>query len=74
MQFFRSVFERRAPEAIPTVEAALGTKITQGNPTRAFTQELLTTLTDAYRQAHASPEMAMAYERPIMIYRERSNR
>jgi hypothetical protein len=55
MQFWRSVFERRAPEAIPAVEAALGTKITQGNATRAFTEELLTALTDAYRQAHANP-------------------
>jgi hypothetical protein len=51
MQLFRSVFERRAPEAIPAVEAALGTKITQGNSTRAFTEELLTAMTDAYRQA-----------------------
>ena len=56
MQFFRSVFERRAPEAIREVEAALGTKITHGNSTRAFTEELLTALTDAYRQADASPE------------------
>ena len=42
MQFFRSVFERRAPEAMPAVEAALGAKITQGNSTRVFTEELLT--------------------------------
>jgi hypothetical protein len=55
MQFFRSVFERRAAEAISAVEAALGTKITQGNSTRTFTEELLTALTDAYRQAHANP-------------------
>jgi hypothetical protein len=57
MQFYRSVFERRAPEAIPAVEAALGTTITQGNATRAFTEGLLTALTDAYRQAHANPEI-----------------
>lgn len=57
MQFWRSVFERRAPEAIPAVEAALGAKMTQGNATRAFTEELLTALTDAYRQAHANPEI-----------------
>lgn len=59
MQFFRSVFGRRAPEAIPAVEAALGTKITQGNSTRAFTEELLTAVTDAYRQAHANPEIQL---------------
>lgn len=57
MQFWRSVFERRAPEAIPAVEAALGATITQGNATRAFTEGLLTALTDAYRQAHANPEI-----------------
>ncbi len=51
MQFFRSVFERRAPEAILAVEAALGAKITQGNSTRAFSEELLAALTAAYRQA-----------------------
>lgn len=65
MQFFRSVFERRAPEAIPAVEAALGTKITQGNSTRAFTEELLTALTDAYRQADASPEIQEV--RPVVV-------
>lgn len=59
MQFYRSVFERRASEAIPAVEAALGTKITNGNSTRAFTEELLTALTDAYRQAHANPEIQL---------------
>lgn len=56
MQFSRSVFERRTPEAIPAVEAALGTTLTQGNTTRAFTEELLTALTGAYRRAHANPE------------------
>jgi hypothetical protein len=56
MQFWRSVFERRAPKSIPAVEAALGTKMTQGNATRAFTEELLAALTDAYREAHANPE------------------
>ena len=60
MQFFRSVFERRAPDAIPAVEAALGTKLTQGNSTRAFTEQLLTALTGAYRQAHANPEIQLA--------------
>jgi hypothetical protein len=57
IQFFRSVFERRAPEAMPAVEAALGAKITQGNSTRVFTEELLTALTNAYREAHDNPEI-----------------
>jgi hypothetical protein len=69
MQFFRSVFERRAPEAIPAVEAALGTRITQGNSTRAFTAELLTALTNAYRQAHANPEIHQLAESPIRVRR-----
>jgi len=51
MQLFRSVFERRAPQAIPVIEAALGTKITHGSSTRVFPEELLTALTDAYRHA-----------------------
>jgi len=59
MQLFRSVFERRAPEAIPAVEAALGARITHGNSTRVFTEELLTALTGAYRQAHANPEIRL---------------
>jgi hypothetical protein len=66
MQFYRSVFERRAPEAIPAVEAALGAKMTQGNATRAFTEELLTALTDAYRQAHANPETQESNLRRIL--------
>ncbi len=53
MQFYRSVFERRAPGAILAVEAALGAKLARGNSTRTFTDELLATLTDAYRQANA---------------------
>lgn len=59
MQFFRSVFERRAPEGMQAVEAALGAQITQGNSTRAFTEELLAALTDAYREAHANSEIQL---------------
>lgn len=55
IQFYRSVFDRRAPEAIPAVEAALGAKVTQGNSTRVFTEDLLAALTAAYRQAAANP-------------------
>jgi hypothetical protein len=57
MQFFRSVFERRAPNAIPVIEAILGTKLTQGNSTKVFAGELLVALTDAYREAAANPEI-----------------
>jgi hypothetical protein len=51
MQFWRSVFERRAPRSIPAVEAALGTELEQGNATRQFAEPLLQALTQAYREA-----------------------
>lgn len=51
MQFWRSVFERRAPRSIPAVEAALGTELKQGNATHQFAQPLLQALTQAYREA-----------------------
>jgi hypothetical protein len=51
MQFWRSVFERRAPRSIPAVEAALGTELKQGNSTHEFAQPLLEALTLAHREA-----------------------
>lgn len=51
MTFWRSVFERRAPQSIPVVEAALGTELKQGNSTHEFPQSLLEALTLAYREA-----------------------
>ena len=51
MQFWRSVFERRAPRSIPAVEAALGTELKQGNATHQFAEPLLQALTQAYREA-----------------------
>jgi hypothetical protein len=51
MQFWRGVFERRAPNSIQAVEAAIGTELRQGNATRDITQELLSVLTRAYREA-----------------------
>jgi len=70
IQFFRSVFERRALEAMPAVEAALGAKITQGNSTRVFTEELLTALTNAYREAHDNPEIQLV--EPVLRVRRHS--
>jgi hypothetical protein len=70
MQFFRSVFERRAPEAMPAVEAALNAKITQGNSTRVFTAELLMALTNAYREAHDNPEIQLV--EPVLRVRRYS--
>jgi len=53
LQFWRSVFDRRAPHSIAAVEAAAKTEIRQGNTTRDITEQLLSTLTDAYREAAA---------------------
>jgi hypothetical protein len=51
LQFWRSVFERRAPLAIPAVEAAAGTELKQGNWTPNISDELLDAITRAYREA-----------------------
>lgn len=51
LQFWRTVFERRAPQSIPVVEAAIGKSIGQGNTTGAISDELLRALTEAYQQA-----------------------
>jgi hypothetical protein len=52
LQFWRSVFERRAPTSLPKVEqAAAPAIIGQGTVTHEVTDELLNALTDAYREA-----------------------
>jgi hypothetical protein len=51
LQFWRGVFERRAPRSIPPVEEALGTELKQGNSTHTITDELLHVLASAYREA-----------------------
>jgi hypothetical protein len=53
LQFWRSAFERRAPNSIPAVQAALGTELRQGNTTRQISDGLLNALTNAYREAQA---------------------
>jgi hypothetical protein len=53
MSIYRSVFERRAPESIPKVEALIAPKrIAQGNTITDISDELLAALTDAYREAN----------------------
>ncbi len=51
LQFWRTVFEKRAPGSIDRVERMLGKSIGQGNTTGAITDELLSALTAAYQQA-----------------------
>jgi len=52
IQFWRSVFERRAPESLPAVEVeAAPARVGQGTSTREITDALLDHLTEAYREA-----------------------
>jgi hypothetical protein len=51
MQFWRSVFERRAPQSIASVQAELGADLRQGNATHDFPEPLLDAVTRAYREA-----------------------
>ena len=50
-QFWRSVFERRAPGSLPRVEQVAPVRLGQGNTSRGVSDELLEALTDAYREA-----------------------
>lgn len=53
LQFWRSVFERRAPRALDRVAALVGpVEVRQGNTIREFSPELLQALTEAYREAN----------------------
>lgn len=52
LQFWRSVFERRAPNALAVVNELIAPlTVGQGNTTREVTDELLAALTEAYREA-----------------------
>ena len=48
---WRTVFERRAANEIPAVEAAIGTRIGTGNTIRSISDEALRALSRAYRTA-----------------------
>ncbi len=52
LQFWRSVFERRAPQALAAVEEAVGEQgVRQGNVVREVSDQLLSALTIAYEEA-----------------------
>ena len=51
VSLWRSVFERRVPNAIAKVEKIDGKKIGKGSSVTAITPELLNALTEAYREA-----------------------
>jgi hypothetical protein len=55
MQFWRSVFDRRAPQSIAAVQAALGAELRQGNATHSFPEPLLEAITRAYRETANHP-------------------
>lgn len=50
LQFWRSVFERRAPKNLARIEQSI-MPIKQGNSTREVNDELLDALTSAYKEA-----------------------
>lgn len=55
VQFWRSVFLYSAPSSLPRVEQLVApSKVGQGTTTRAISEKLLNTLTDAYREAATS--------------------
>jgi hypothetical protein len=61
LSFWRTVFERRAPRSIERVERLIAPlQIGTGNTVRAFDDELLAALTDAYREATLSVAGASA--------------
>ena len=51
IQFWRSLFERLAPDSIQSVEQAAGVEIGQGNTVSGASPALLDALTAAYREA-----------------------
>jgi hypothetical protein len=54
ISFWRSVFERRAPQAIASIESIIApVKIGQGNTIKAVSDDLLDALSAAYRSAAA---------------------
>jgi triosephosphate isomerase len=50
LQFWRSVFERRAPKSLPQIEQTI-TPIKQGKYTSEISDELLEALAAAYKEA-----------------------
>ena len=51
LQFWRSVFEKRAPDFIERIEDLAGTQVGRGNTARNISEDLLSALTEAYAEA-----------------------
>jgi hypothetical protein len=61
LSLHRSVFERRAPRALPRLEALIAPdRVGRGTNTRNFTDAVLAALTDAYREAAADTGTGVA--------------
>lgn len=70
LQFWRSVFERRAPSGLEAVERVIAPlRVGQGSTVREVSEDLLRALTDAYREASRGGEPveegAAAAEPPV---------
>ena len=51
LQFWRSVFDKKAPDFIDPIEKLLDARLGQGSTTRDITEDLLATLAEAYKHA-----------------------
>ena len=51
IQFWRSVFDRKAPDFVERIGQLANTRVGQGNTIRDFSEQLLEALTEAYEQA-----------------------
>ena len=51
IQFWRSVFERKAPDSLERIGQLANTRVGQGNTIREVSDQLLEALTEAYKQA-----------------------
>ncbi|MDE0169988.1 MAG: hypothetical protein OXS29_10785 [bacterium] len=51
LQFWRSVFDKNAPQFVDRIEQLAGTQVGQGNTIRHISEGLLTALTEAYEYA-----------------------
>ena len=51
LQFWRGVFEKKAPRFIDRIEKLAGTRVGQGNTTSNISEDLLKALTEAYEHA-----------------------
>jgi hypothetical protein len=54
ISFWRSVFERRAPQSITPTERLIGKPIGQGTTTSQVTRELLSAIEHAYQSASSA--------------------